>query len=175
MLATNYVVKRSVSFLICTLLQKIKKFQKSSPNIILALSDLCLPIIIVLCVCVCVRRVDLSSPLLHSKLEETTIHLSRMLQVREGVCASSSSSTSPFPLPPSLLPPSPYSFGPSLTLLPFSSLPSPLPTLTPSPLSFPFLPSPSLPLSGERHPPGAPPEQTQHHIYWNGVVLSPPP
>ena len=132
-------------------------------------------IVLCVCVCVCVRRVDLSSPLLHSKLEETTIHLSRMLQVREGVCASSSSSTSPFSLPPSLLPPSPYSFGPSLTLLPFSSLPSPLPILTPSPLSFPFLPSPSLPLSGERHPPGAPPEQTQHHRYWNGVALSTPP
>ena len=127
-----------------------------------------------LCVCVCVRRVDLSSPLLHSKLEETTIHLSRMLQVREGVCFFILFYF-PFPSPPSLFPPSPYSFGPSLTLLPFSSLPSPLPTLTPSPLSFPFLPSPSLPLSGERHPPGAPPEQTQHHRYWNGVALSTPP
>ena len=28
------------------------------------------------------RRVDLSRPLLHSKLEETTLHISKMLQVR---------------------------------------------------------------------------------------------
>ena len=98
-------------------------------------------------VCVCVRRVDLSSPLLHSKLEETTIHLSRMLQVREGVCFFILFYF-PFPSPPSLFLFLPLSFPPPLTpsVLPslsFPSLPFPLPFLLllppPSPsLSFPL-------------------------------------